>query len=70
MLCTEWPNLSDVVQCKPAGLSSFCNVVFESELVMENYPKILTELDGVIVAETIWMVKSCCSVRVAGKTIS
>ncbi len=30
MLCKEGPDLSDVVQCKPARLSNFCNVVFES----------------------------------------
>ncbi len=40
MRCKEGPDLSDVVQCKPAGSSSFCNLVFESELVIENYPKI------------------------------
>ncbi len=32
--------------------------------------RFLTELDGVIVAECIWMVKSCCRVGVAGKTRS
>ncbi len=40
MLCKEGPDLSDVVQCKPARSSSFCNVVFESQLVIENYSKI------------------------------
>ncbi len=29
--------------------------------------RFLSELDGVIVAESIWKVKSCCSVVVAGK---
>ncbi len=33
-------DLSDVVQCKPARSSSFCNVVFECQLVIENYTKI------------------------------
>ncbi len=40
MQCNEGPDLSDVVQCKPARSSSFCNGVFESELVIGNYPKI------------------------------
>ncbi len=31
-------------------------------------PICLTELDGVIVEEPNWMVKSCCRVGVAGKT--
>ncbi len=48
MLFKEGPDLSDVVQCKPARSSSFCNVVFESQLVIENYTKI-SELDGVVV---------------------
>ncbi len=30
----------------------------------------MTELDGVIVEEPSWMVKSCCRVGVAGKTRS
>ncbi len=33
-------------------------------------PRFLTEFDGVIVDESIWMVKSCCRVGVAGKTRS
>ncbi len=33
-------------------------------------PRFLTELDGVIVEEPSWMVKSCCRVGVAGKTRS
>ncbi len=33
-------------------------------------PRFLTELDGVIVGEPSWMVKSCCRVGVAGKTRS
>ncbi len=33
-------------------------------------PIFLTELDGVIVEEHSWMVKSCCRVGVAGKTRS
>ncbi len=33
-------------------------------------PRFLTELDGVIVDEPNWMVKSCCRVGVAGKTRS
>ncbi len=37
MLCKEGP---DIVQSKPAGSSRFCNVVSESELVIENDPKI------------------------------
>ncbi len=40
MLRKEGPDLSDVVQYKRAGSSSFCNVVFENELVIEKYPKI------------------------------
>ncbi len=73
VLCKEAPDLSDVVQCKPAGLSSFWNVVFESEPKIRTSkitPRFLTELDGVIVDESIWMVKSCCRVGVAGKTRS
>ncbi len=38
--CCVRPGLSDVVQCKPARSSSFCNVVFECQLVIENYTKI------------------------------
>ncbi len=68
MLCQKGPDLSDVVQCKPARSSSFCNVLFESQLVIEIIPRFLTELDGVIVEEPSWMVKSCCRVGVAGKT--
>ncbi len=33
-------------------------------------PRFLTELDGVIFAQSIWMVKSCCRVGVVGKTRS
>ncbi len=33
-------------------------------------PIFLTELDGIIVDEPIWMVKACCRVGVAGKTRS
>ncbi len=33
-------------------------------------PRFLTELGGVIVDELSWMVKSCCSVGVAGRTRS
>ncbi len=33
-------------------------------------PRFVTEIDGVIVEEPSWMVKSCCSVEVAGKTRS
>ncbi len=33
-------------------------------------PRFLTELDGVIIDESNWMVKSCCRVGVAGKTRS
>ncbi len=33
-------------------------------------PRFLTELDGVIVEEPSWIVKSCCRVGVAGKTRS
>ncbi len=33
-------------------------------------PRFPIELDGVIVAESIWMVKSCCRVGAAGKTRS
>ncbi len=33
-------------------------------------PRFLIELDGVIIDESIWMVKSCCRVGVAGKTRS
>ncbi len=40
MLCKAGPDLSDVVEYKPARSSSFCNVVFESQLVIENYTKI------------------------------
>ncbi len=40
MRCKEGPDLSDVVKCKPARSSSFCNVVFESQLVIEDYTKI------------------------------
>ncbi len=40
MLCKEGPDRSNVVQCKPARLSSFCNVAFESQLVFGNFTKI------------------------------
>ncbi len=40
MLCKEGPDLSDVVKCKPARSSSFYNVVFEGQLVIEKYTKI------------------------------
>ncbi len=33
-------------------------------------PRFLTKLDGIIVEEHSWMVKSCCRVGVAGKTRS
>ncbi len=33
-------------------------------------PRFLTELDGVIVEELSWMLKSCCRAGVAGKTRS
>ncbi len=45
-------------------------MLFESELSSKITLRFLTELDGVIVAESIWMVKSCCIVGVAGKTKS
>ncbi len=51
MLCQKGPDLSDVVKCKPARSSSLCNVLFEGQLVIEDYTKILTEADGVIVDE-------------------
>ncbi len=66
--CCVRKDLSDVVQCKHARLSSFCNVVFESELIMKKLPQdFWLQLDGVIVDISIWMVKSCCRVGVAGK---
>ncbi len=46
MLCKEGPDLSDVVQCKPARSSSFCYVVFESQLVIEGYNKISVAFIG------------------------
>ncbi len=57
MLCQKGPDLSDVVQCKPARSSSFCN---ESLKVSWSKitPMFLTELDGEIVDESIWIVKS------------
>ncbi len=61
------PDLYAIVQCKPARSSSLCNVVFEGQLVIKDYTKFLTEVDGVIVEEPSWMVKSCCRVGVAGK---
>ncbi len=69
MLCQKAPDLSDVVKCKPARSSSLCNVVFEGQLIIKDYTKI-SELDGVIVEEPSWMVKSCCRVGVAGKKSS
>ncbi len=74
MLYKEGPDLSDVVQCKPARSSRFCNVVcgqfckvsWSSTIT----PRFLTELDGVIVEEPNWMVKSCCRFGVARKTRS
>ncbi len=42
------------------------NVSWSSKIT----PRFLTELDGVIVDEFIWMVKSCCRVGVAEKTRS
>ncbi len=40
MLCQKGPDLSDVVKCKPARSSSLCNVLFEGQLVIEDYTKI------------------------------
>ncbi len=40
MLCQKGPDLSDVVQCKPARSSSLCNVLFEGQLAIEDYTKI------------------------------
>ncbi len=51
MLCKEGPDLSDVVQCKPARSSSFCNVVLKVSWSSKITPRFLTELDGVIVKE-------------------
>ncbi len=39
-------------------------------LALVDLARFLTELDGVIVEEPSWMVKSCCRVWVAGKTRS
>ncbi len=39
-------------------------------LALVDFARFLTELDGVIVEEPSWMVKSCCRVWVAGKTRS
>ncbi len=69
MLCQKGPDLSDVVYCKPARSSSLRNVLFEGQLVIKDYTKI-SEVDGVIVDEPNWIVKSCCRVGVAGKTRS
>ncbi len=51
VLCKEGPDLSDVVQCKPARSSSFCNVVLKVSWSSKITPRFLTELDGVIVKE-------------------
>ncbi len=40
MLCQKGPDLSDVVQCKPARSSRLCNVLFEGQLVIQDYTKI------------------------------
>ncbi len=37
---SERADLSDVVKCKPARSSSLCNVLFEGQLVIKDYPKI------------------------------
>ncbi len=70
MLCKEGPDISDVVQCKLARSSSFAMWSLKVSLVIKITPTFLTELDGVIVEEPSWMVKSCCRVGVAGKTRS
>ncbi len=45
-------------------------MVFEGQLVIKDYPRFLTEFDGVIVEEPSLMVKSCCRAGVAGTTRS
>ncbi len=63
--CCVRKGLIFLVLCRS---SSFCNVLFESELVIENYPKICDWAEGYC-----WwiylMVKSCCrvGVRMAGR---
>ncbi len=44
--------------------------VWKVSLSSKTTPRFLTELDGVNVEESSWMVKSCCRVGVAGKTRS
>ncbi len=39
MLRLVGPDLSDVVQCKPARSNSFCNADFESQLIINDYTK-------------------------------
>ncbi len=67
MLRKEGSDLSDVVQCKPAIFAMWSLKVSWSSKIT---PRFLTELDGVVVEEPSWMVKSCCRVGVAGKTRS
>ncbi len=40
MRCTEGPDLSNVVKCKPARSSNVYNVAFEGQLVIEKYTEI------------------------------
>ncbi len=49
MLCQKEPDLSDVVKCKPARSSSLRNVLFEGQLIIKDYTKILCSF-------MVWMV--------------
>uniref|UniRef100_A0A8C2K6N8 NFKB inhibitor interacting Ras-like 2 n=1 Tax=Cyprinus carpio TaxID=7962 RepID=A0A8C2K6N8_CYPCA len=65
-----WHDLSDVVQCKLHDQTLFAMWFLKVSWSSKITPRFLTKLDGVIVDKPSWMVKSCCGVRVAGKTRS
>ncbi len=53
MLCQKGPNLSDVVQCKPARSSSYAMCSLKVSWSSKITPRFLTEANGVIVDEPI-----------------
>ncbi len=70
MLRKEMPDLSDVVQFKPAFRAVFAIWSLKDSWSSKITPRFLTELDGVNVDERKGTAKSCCTVGVAGKTRS
>ncbi len=70
MLCQKGPDLSDVVNCKPADRALFGMCSLKVSWSSKITPRFLAEADGVIVDEPNGIVKSCCRVVVAGRTRS